>query len=396
MMRFQELHQRGTNTVTSHSSSHNIILAAGGTGGHLFPAMSLGKTLEEKGYTPIFLIDKRAEVKFQEKNASDWSFFVIKSGGIVGKNLFTRMKGALQLLLGTIQAAFILRRLKPDAVIGFGGYPSLPPLLAARLPFFKKTIPLVHEGNAVAGTANRLLARLGARVCLSFPETKGFSDNAASEYIGMPIRPELDDLSNRYPYIPPSTTGEIHLLIVGGSLGASVFSTLIPQALEALPNEIRSKIYISQQASEDFIPQLTEKYNKLGIHIKKIVPFFHDMIEQISEAHLLISRSGGGTVAEVIAADRPAIFIPLPTAAADEQTVNANFLVKNQAAWLIPQRELSENPQQLTVLLKEIFENTQILAQTADHLKILAAPKATERFTDYIISLISHSSNPSE
>ncbi|QCE32226.1 undecaprenyldiphospho-muramoylpentapeptide beta-N-acetylglucosaminyltransferase [Acetobacteraceae bacterium] len=379
-----------------NKSAPNIILAAGGTGGHLFPAMSLGKALEEKGFNPVFMIDERARQKFEETNKSGWTFYVIKSGGIVGKNLWTRLQGAFRLFLGLIQAAFILWRLKPKVVIGFGGYPSLPPLLATKLPFLRKTLRIIHEGNAIAGTANRLLSRLGATICLSFPQTKGFPEERHTQFVGMPIRHEIEEIPYTAPYHAPSLNEKIHLLIVGGSLGAAAFSTLIPQALSLLPETLRKRISISQQAGDEYLLELTQLYTSLGITVKKISPFFDDMIDQVKEAHLIIGRAGGATVAEIIAAERPAIFIPLPAAAADEQTRNAEFLSCREAGWIISQKKLTENPEKLTQLLQDILESTEILTQTSHALHHLSQPQATQRFADFILSKISEPSTTSE
>lgn len=376
------------------SSRPNIILAAGGTGGHLFPAMSVAKALEEKGFNPVFMIDARTKLKFEEKNTG-WDFYVIKSGGIVGKNLYTRFKGAFLLSFGILQAAYLLWRLKPKAVIGFGGYPSLPPLLATRLIFLRKIKSIIHEGNAVAGTANRLLARLGAVLCLSFPNTKGFPKASQYQIVGMPVRPEMENLAKDFAYRPPAENGNINLLVLGGSLGASVFSTLMPQALSLLPENLRKRIHISQQAGDEFIPELENIYSTLQIHIRKLSPFFHDIIDQIKDAHLIIGRSGGGTVAEIIASRRPALFIPLPTASADEQTENAKYLSDANAGWLMSQKEISAHPEKLAHLLEDILRHPDRLANISKHLDDLAQPQAAQQFASFIAALLTNPSTAS-
>jgi UDP-N-acetylglucosamine--N-acetylmuramyl-(pentapeptide) pyrophosphoryl-undecaprenol N-acetylglucosamine transferase len=313
-----------------------ILLAAGGTGGHMFPAEALARTLLMRGLRVALATDERGGGFGDRLPQVD--VHRIASGGVAGKGIVARLRNFAKLGLGMLQSRGLLRRLDPAVVVGFGGYPSVPPLWAAN----RENLPtILHEQNAVMGRANRFLAPRATRLALSFEQVK-FADLARFDrpsVTGNPVRAEISAIADA-PYAPPRTGSTINLFVMGGSLGASVFSTMVPEAIGLLPAELRDRLRIAQQARANDLEIARKGYDALGMQVD-LQSFFNDVPQRLSAAHLLLCRSGASTVAELTAAGRPAILVPLPNSIDNHQMANARALEAAGGGWVMPQAELS-------------------------------------------------------
>lgn len=350
------------------SQRHPIVLAAGGTGGHVFPAEALAEALRERGYTLALFTDRRGEAFKGE--LGQLPTHRISASRISG-GWSDRIKGALSLIAGTVQSRRLLRELRPSVVVGFGGYPSIPAMWAAtglRIP------TVIHEQNALMGRANRLLASRVTAIATSFPEVAGIkpADRAKIVMTGNPVRGAVRALRDA-PYMAPGPQGAIRILVTGGSQGASVFATVVPQALERLPDEIRPRLHVSQQARPEDLETVRAAYETSGIRAE-VAPFFADLAARLAATHLFIGRAGASTIAEVTCAGRPAILVPYPHAADDHQTANARALDAANAAILMPQRGF--NPDALASRLKLLLGYPPNLARLAEAAKALGTADA--------------------
>ena len=292
-----------------------FVLAAGGTGGHLFPAEALAGELVGRGRQVHLVTDSRTG--FLAAQIAGVEIHTV-SAGRLGGGPIRAAHGLAGLAAGTLQARRLLRRLVPAVVIGFGGYSSLPTMLAAAslgLP------TLIHEQNAVLGRANRLLAPRVARIATGFPQTAGLRPGARAVHTGNPVRPAVLALGDA-AYTPPQDDGMIELLVLGGSQGAHILAEIVPAALAMLPQPLRRRLYVSQQARPEDIAAVVEDYAEAEISAE-IESFFADVPQRLERAHLAICRSGASTVAELAAIGRPALLIPYPYATDDHQTANA-------------------------------------------------------------------------
>jgi UDP-N-acetylglucosamine--N-acetylmuramyl-(pentapeptide) pyrophosphoryl-undecaprenol N-acetylglucosamine transferase len=309
-----------------------IVIAAGGTGGHFFPAEALASALIARGHRVVLMTDARSGA-LRSAVFADREQFVLPGSGIAGRGMVRGVKAVFALAAGTLRARQILGRLQPAAVVGFGGYPSLPPITAARslrrMPFI-----VLHEQNAVIGRANRFLSAFADVLALGMPGTARVPARIRTEIIGNPVRPAIAALFG-LPYTPPDA--HIHLLVLGGSLGARVFSDIVPAAIAKLPQAIRTRLSIAQQCRAEDMDRVRALYEAAGIDAD-LAPFFQDVAVKLGSAHLVIARAGASTVAELAVAGRPAILVPLPGAIDDHQTANANCL---GGAMVLPQSEFT-------------------------------------------------------
>jgi UDP-N-acetylglucosamine--N-acetylmuramyl-(pentapeptide) pyrophosphoryl-undecaprenol N-acetylglucosamine transferase len=355
-----------------------ILISSGGTGGHMSPASALAQDLATRGFHVELATDDRG-LKFTGmfKNIP---VHLIPSG-TAGAGLKGKIKGGLNLLRGMKVAFALVRKLRPEVVIGFGGYPSVPAVLVAQL----LGIPtIIHEQNAVLGLANKILAPRVRRLALSL----AIIDNpyqAKSEITGNPIRPELSALHD-VPYVPH--TDVLRLLVMGGSLGATVFSEIVPEALLTLPPEDRKRLKIIQQARAADLDGVRAKYEAAGIDAT-LSTFFENVAEEIAKAHLIIGRSGASTVAEISAAGRPAIFVPYPHHKDQQQKRNAQGLADYGGAWLITEDHFT--PKYLHDKLELLLKNQHILKDTADKARVYGKPDAAKRLGDLVESLVKKS-----
>jgi UDP-N-acetylglucosamine--N-acetylmuramyl-(pentapeptide) pyrophosphoryl-undecaprenol N-acetylglucosamine transferase len=362
-------------TATSKTTGA-ILLAAGGTGGHMFPAEALARALIDRGRRVILVTDRRGRGFGDRLPAVE--VFRITAAGLAGGSLLRRAQGIAQLLRGYLQARRLVIRLRPALVVGFGGYASVPTVYAAQ----RAGLPtLLHEQNAVLGRANRMLAAQARAVATSFPKTAALG-KATPRLTGNPVRPAIAALGAQ-PY--PAMEGTLRLLVLGGSQGARVFARLIPAALAALAAERRRRIAIAQQCRPEDLEQVRSAYAALG-QPAELADFFTDVAERLAIAHLVISRSGASTVAELAAAGRPAILLPYPHATDDHQTANAAAFAGAGAGWLMP--EANASPESLARHLAMLLDNPAALSEAAAAAHNFGQGDAAVRLADLAEALI--------
>src|SRR5215212_741975 len=312
-----------------------VLLAAGGTGGHLFPAQALAEALKRRDVEVDLATDERATRYGHDFPARETH--VIPSATIRGRNPISLAKTVGTLGFGAMRALLLLRRIRPAAVVGFGGYPTLPPLLAATL----RRIPtVIHDANAVMGRANKLLAPRVTAIATSFPGMTLDAPLAAkATFTGNPVRPMVIAAAAQ-PYAAHEAAGPFRLLVTGGSQGARVMADIVPPAVERLAPDLRARLDIVQQARGEDETRVRDVYTRLGVEAD-VAPFFADLPARIAAAHLIISRSGASTVAELAAIGRPAILVPLPHALDQDQLANANALERAGGAIRLHQSEFT-------------------------------------------------------
>jgi UDP-N-acetylglucosamine--N-acetylmuramyl-(pentapeptide) pyrophosphoryl-undecaprenol N-acetylglucosamine transferase len=312
-----------------------IVIAAGGTGGHFFPAEALAAELVARGHRIVLMTDARSG-GLSSKMFAGREQFVIRGAGIAGRGLWRGAKAVGSLAAGVVQARGILSRIGAASVVGFGGYPSVAPIVAARLLRRRPTV-ILHEQNAVLGRANRFLAKRADMLALGFEDTRHVPAGTRTVVTGNPVRPAITALSQT-GYV--AATDRIRLLVLGGSLGARVFSDVVPAALRLLPNPLRARISIVQQTRPEDLERVRAAYAGTGISAE-LSPFFPDIAARLVAAHLVIARAGASTVAELAVAGRPAILVPLPSAIDDHQAANARALAEAGGAWAAPQPQFT-------------------------------------------------------
>ena len=356
-----------------------IVIAAGGTGGHTFPAQATAQALMARGHRVLLATDPRG-ANFAAK-VPGAEILPIRSATFNGRNPIKVLSGISQISRGVWQARYAFKREKPLAVVGFGGYPALPSMLAAR---FTGTPSIIHEANALLGRVNRLVAKRVTKIAVAFPHTEWLPANAADKtlLIGNPVRPEI--VSKTVPYVPPGETGPINLLVFGGSQGARVMSDVIPDALAQLPEAIRARLKVTQQARGEDLMRARDAYRALGVEAET-ADFFGDLPERMAGAHLVICRSGASSCAELTAMGRPSILIPYPFATDDHQRYNARVLADSGAAIMIPQPEFSA-ARAAKEMSDLIAAPGRILAM-ATAAKSLGRPDAAEAMADAIEAL---------
>lgn len=357
----------------STTSPNLIVLSAGGTGGHLFPAQALAFELVKRGRNIVVMTDARF--------ANYATAFPNAKIEVVPSSPFNTLLAPFKILTGIVVALAKLLVLKPAAVIGFGGYPSVPVMLAASLAGLPTGI---LEQNAVVGRANRLVMNRVGKVAAAFPIAR-FAPRDSSKVIltGNPLRPEVEMLWGA-PYHMPQTDGPIRLLVFGGSQGARAFSEIVPAALTRLPHDLKMRLSVVQQCRPEDLQSVREIYANAEIRCQ-LQTFFSDLPQRMAESHLVIARSGAGTIAELTAVGRPAILVPLPGALDDNQTPNAEILSKADAGWCIPQKNLT--PDVLAQMLIRIFSDPTELARRAWRAHTLATPNAAAKLADIVEGL---------
>lgn len=339
-----------------------VLVMAGGTGGHVFPALACARELAAQGYEVHWLGTRRG-IEAELIPQAGLPIHYIDIQGLRGKGKLDLLKAPWRITRALWQSLRVLKQLKPVVVLGAGGYVTGPGGLAAWL----KRIPLViHEQNAVVGTSNRLLARLAARRCEGFPGS--FAASAKRRSTGNPVRAEILQV----PAMTWQGDRRPRLLILGGSLGALPLNLLLPQALAALANESRPEVV--HQCGKQHLEQTRAAYQDADVHAH-VEPFIADMAGAYEWADLVVCRAGALTVAELAAAGRPALLIPLPHAIDDHQTANAGYLARQGAADLLPQHGLTTDD--LTQRLAVLFSNPEMLQQMAANARQLAKPDAT-------------------
>lgn len=313
-------------------SENPVVLAAGGSGGHVFPAEALAGELVKRGHRLALITDRRGGVFGDALSGIETHH--IRAGGVAGKSVVRLMQSAGALALGFVQARGILKRLQPKAVIGFGGYASVPTMLAASMMGFSTAI---HEQNAVLGRANRLLAGRVGRIATSFDEVRAMPENAKAKVVrtGMPVRQAISERRGTpYPALMPADA--LNILVLGGSQGARILSDVVPEALVSRDKGTRLRLRVVQQCRPEDLDRVGEIYGTGGVEAE-LSSFFDDVPARLADAHLVISRSGASSVAEITALGRPAILVPYVHAVDDHQSANAYAVGNAGAGWLMPE-----------------------------------------------------------
>jgi UDP-N-acetylglucosamine--N-acetylmuramyl-(pentapeptide) pyrophosphoryl-undecaprenol N-acetylglucosamine transferase len=369
-------------------TSDTIILVAGGTGGHLYPAEALAQELLNRGHKVIIITDKRGGA-FAPKHISAAERGAFKSLGdkvqilcvraaTFKPGLVSKIKAVRDILLGIVQSAIILKKLKPAVIVGFGGYPSYPTMFAGQRMGFAT---LLHEQNAVLGKANIHLADRAIAIAASLAGTHGIkpANEGKVTVTGNPVRAAICAVRDN-PY--PALTSAFEIFITGGSTALThVFNETVPEALRLLPEEFRQRVHIIHQCRDLEREATAERYRNAGI-TAEIKSFFDDMPQRLAACHLFIGRSGASTVAELAVVGRPAIFVPYPSHADMQQKYNAEALTLNGGGWLMMQDQFT--PQALAEQLSHFLQNPAILENAAQAAKACGQPEAVKKLADLV------------
>jgi UDP-N-acetylglucosamine--N-acetylmuramyl-(pentapeptide) pyrophosphoryl-undecaprenol N-acetylglucosamine transferase len=312
-----------------------IVIAAGGTGGHFFPAEALAAELVARGHRIVLMTDARSG-GLSSPTFAGREQYIVSGAGIAGRGVWRGAKAIGSLAAGVAQARRILARIGAGSVVGFGGYPCVAPVLAASL-LRRRPVVILHEQNAILGRANRFLAKRADVLALGFEGTERVPAGTRTEVTGNPVRPAISALSQA-AYV--AATDRVRLLVLGGSLGARVFSDVVPAALRLLPDGLRTRLSVVQQTRPEDMERVRDAYAADGIKAE-LSPFFPDVAARLVTAHLVIARAGASTVAELAVAGRPAILVPLPGAIDDHQSANARALAAAGGAWVVPQSDFT-------------------------------------------------------
>ena len=353
-----------------------IILTAGGTGGHVFPAESLAEELSQRGYELALVTDSRGKDNYHGKLGEIKNYSVL-AGALVGKSKLFKIKSLFKTGLGTLQAIYIILKNKPTCVVGFGGYASFPCCMAAILLGIDLVI---HEQNSVMSRTNRFLGKYATFIGKSFEKTKYIPARTKQILTGMPIRKNIATLYQRQ-YQPYNNNKQFQLLIIGGSQGAKVFSEIIPPAIKTLPKEQQKQLRIYHQCRKEDADNVSNSYNDCLAEIT-ISHFFENMVELYNQASLIISRAGASSIAEITATRLPSVLIPLPTAADNHQATNAAAIETNQAGYVLAQKDLSV--ESLSTILQSLINDSEKRINMSERAARLSIIDASKRLADSI------------
>jgi UDP-N-acetylglucosamine--N-acetylmuramyl-(pentapeptide) pyrophosphoryl-undecaprenol N-acetylglucosamine transferase len=354
-----------------------ILLAAGGTGGHLFPAEALGVVLMHRGLRVRLVTDVRA-MRYSGLFSADM-VDVVPSETVRGRTPWALARTGLKLGTGALRAYNLIGRLKPAAVVGFGGYPTLPPLLAAT---WRRVPTLIHEQNAVMGRANRFLAPRVDAIATGFPGHEAAWPALAAKIsnTGNPIRPAVAAAAS-VAYDPPAAAGPLRVLVFGGSQGARVMADIVPPALEQLAPALLARLVLTQQVRDEDMNRVRAVYDRLNIACD-LAPFFGDLPQRLASSQLVVSRSGAGTVAELAAIGRPGILVPLPGALDQDQFANAGVLADAGGAIRIVQPDFT--PERLAAEITGLAAAPDRLTAMATAARNVGRLDAAERLADVV------------
>lgn len=367
------------NSETQTGASRHFVLAAGGTGGHLIPAFALAHELHARGHHVALITDERGA---NIPGKPDFLTAHVLPAGRFGKNPLKWIGGVRAVLEGRNMALRLFESFEPSAVVGFGGYPALPALLAATSA---KVPSVVHEQNAVLGRVNRLLAGRVEAIATSYPDVARLKPKHADKVhlVGNPVREEV--LALRDEDFPALTEeGLLRVLITGGSQGASVLSQVVPDGLAMLPPALRNRLQVTQQCRPEDVDAVRERYTNHDIPAE-LGTYFEDMHERLAGTHLFIGRAGASTIAELTAVGRPAILIPLPIATDDHQAANTREVTKAGGARMIRQDNFT--PKELAKQIQALAQNPASLANAAHGAWNCGRPKAARDLADLVESM---------
>ena len=353
------------------------VVAAGGTGGHLFPAQALAEALIARGWRIVLASDQRVAGftgDFPAERRIGLSARTYKPGDPI-----SMARAGLAIVGGVMQARKAFAEIDPAVVVGFGGYPSVPGLLAA-ITQGRPTV--VHEQNAVMGRANRRLVSHVRAVACAFPVLQKAPAKVAQRavVVGNPVRPEIRALAD-VPYDAPDPGGRVRLLITGGSQGARLLSERAPAAVAQLAADLRARLSVQQQTRPESMDLARSLYEGAGVEAE-IAPFFRDMAGRLKDAHLVVGRSGAGTVCELAVAGKPAILVPLAIALDDDQGQNARLLAEAGGAEVLREDKLTVDS--LSEALQRLLGDPAQLARMAAASRAVAKPDAAERLADLV------------
>ena len=367
--------------MEAHSAG-NVLIAAGGTGGHIFPAQTLAHCLLGKGFQPTLVTDRRGiELGCGRAGLPCYTLYSspFSNQGLMGVAL-----AGMKLSVGVVQAWFLVRRLEPVAVVGFGGHASLPLMLVA----VRMKLPtVIHEANAVLGRANRLLAPRVSAIATSFDNTAGLARVHRGKEVrtGMPVRTDIVSLRGKVTR-SLSLDSKIQLLVIGGSQGSRVLSEVVPAALAQMPSYLKTRVVVVHQCRAIDQDKVATAFEIGGINAS-VSPFIEDMAAALGDAHLVISRSGASTVAELAAAGRPALLVPFPHATDDHQTANARALVDAGGAWMMHENDFKVP--KLKTWLVDILRDPRVLAAVGHKARTIGEPDAASNLAEVTSRLIS-------
>ena len=360
-------------------SGRLAVVAAGGTGGHLFPAEALARELAGRGWRIVLATDARGATyaeDFPAETRLALNAATFRMGDPVGMT-----RGGLKIFAGVTRARSAFKRMKPSVVVGFGGYPSLPALLAApglRIP------TVIHEQNAVLGRVNRYLAPRATAVACAFPTLERASPKVKAKVsvVGNPVRPDIRALADR-PFPDPGS-GNVRILVTGGSQGARLLSEATPAAIAMLPEDTRYRLHVTQQTRPEAMEDARRVYANALVEAE-LSPFFRNMAQRLAATHLVIGRAGASPVCELAVASLPSVLVPLGIAMDDHQTFNARLLVDVGAAEAIPEKQFT--PDRLAEVLNRLLADPHELARRAAAARSVGKPDAAERLADLVESV---------
>ncbi len=361
-----------------------VLVAAGGTGGHLFPAEALAAALIQRGIAVHLATDRRA-ARYGGAFV-EGAVHVIPSATLRARNPIALLRTATTLTAGFAQAWALIGRLKPGAVVGFGGYPTLPPVLAAA---WRGVPTVVHDANAVIGRANRLLAPRVSAIATSFPDV--FRDQpvlaAKATLTGNPVRPAVVAAA-AVPY--PAVNDPLRVLVFGGSQGARVMADVVPAAIGQIDPALRGRLAIVQQARDEDLGRVRGAYDSLGVSAE-IAPFFLDLPARMAASHLIVARAGASTVAELSVIGRPSILVPLPHALDQDQFANAGVLQTAGGAVRLVQDDFT--PRRLATEIASFLAEPQRLTAMASAARSIGRVDAADRLADLVLTVAAAGAN---
>lgn len=349
------------------------VVAAGGTGGHMFPAEALARELMARGWRVVLATDTRGAQYAQGFPAEER----LALDAATGSGPVALLKAGLTIWNGVRQAKSSFDRLEADVVVGFGGYPSAPSIVAAIL---QKRPTVIHEQNAVLGRTNRLLASQVDAVASSFPilDKASAEVKARAVVVGAPVRADIRGLLE-LGYVPPGD-GPIRVLVTGGSQGARILSETVPRALAALPEALRARLSVAQQSRPETMETARQVYLEAGI-MAEVAPFFRDMADRLGSAHLVIGRAGASTCAELAVAGMPSVLIPLKIATDDHQRLNAKLLAEVGAAEVVLEDDVTVD--RLRNVVAGVLNDDRLSAMSRAA-RSVAIPDAAQRLADLV------------
>ena len=359
-------------------TSRPVYLAAGGTGGHIFPALAVAETLQTRGYSAHLFTDRRGAKLLSGVSSLPAKLHIIAAASPFQNGMTKRMFAIAKLAAGAVASFCHLLIRRPALIIGFGGYPSFAPLMVGRL----LGVPiLLHEQNAFLGRANHMLAKFANALALSWPQTKNLPDRRHAEVTGIPVRQAFFNASQS-PYCP-AAKATINLAVLGGSQGASILASLVPDAIATLNPVMRQRLHIHQQARPEQIETLQHRYGGLGV-TADVQSFYSDMPSLLGQSHLVICRAGASSLAELAAIGRPSLLLPLQNAMDDHQRMNALQMQDVGGGICLDGTNLSSAI--LAARIKQLLENPKRLKKMAKSAQSLAKPNAA----DLIVAMAEH------